>query len=839
MAERDRPHIFLAGHVSSEPYTSYGGGGQGREIPRRERRPHGQSLRGQIDSATDEGRRRRAELPPETDIESTGFHLTFESFPGLELALESLENRSLRRPAELVAVRTLDSDEGPIQMATVFIPDEAVSKVIRKFEQYINEDTRGGQPKNRNMIDRISGIRLATLESLWTEPTMPFPRRDAEFWWEMWLRRDEGRELTRALRFIESVGALAQERKLGFPDRTVLVVRATAAQLAGSVDVLDDLAELRAARAPAEFFGTLPAAEQRAWIDDLVGRLTYAQEADAARVCVLDSGVRGNHPLLAPSIPPGATESVDPDWGTADDRGHGTEMAGLALFGRDLPTILASSEQHHVGHWIESVKILPPPPRHNDPDLYGAICAEAVARIEVSASSDRRCYSLAVTASPGEVIGDHAHGQPTSWSSAVDAIVMGRTFVQHDAGLDYLDFNEASRRRLIVVSAGNIERESWQREHLDRSDVEPIHDPAQSWNALTVGAYTELIDPGIDDWEAVAPSGELSPISCTSVPFSRQWAWKPELVMEGGNLAMSSSGELDTPDAMHLLTTHGQDASRLLTLSNGTSAATAQAARMAAQAWSAYPDLQPETVRALLVHSARWTPRMEGHFQGRGRTERESLLRRYGMGVPDLERAIRSAKNDLVLIAEDTIHPFAEGRMREMHIHALPWPLEELEAIGETPVTLRVTLSYFIEPNPSRRGWAGRFRYASHGLRFDVKLPTESTDDLRARLNREALAEEETRPTGSDASEWFFGPRTRNRGSLHCDLWQGTAAALAARGYIAVYPVTGWWRELKARDRSEIGVPYALIVSIEAPEVDVDLWTAIETRVATPIEIET
>jgi hypothetical protein len=83
--------------------------------------------------------------------------------------------------------------------------------------------------------------------------------------------------------------------------------------------------------------------------------------------------------------------------------------------------------------------------------------------------------------------------------------------------------------------------------------------------------------------------------------------------------------------------------------------------------------------------------------------------------------------------------------------------------------------------------------YASHGLRFDVRRPLESTDEFRKRINKKALAEEERRPSGqSDASEWFFGPEQRVSGSLHTDIWEGTAADLAHRGASAVFPVTGW-----------------------------------------------
>jgi hypothetical protein len=211
------------------------------------------------------------------------------------------------------------------------------------------------------------------------------------------------------------------------------------------------------------------------------------------------------------------------------------------------------------------------------------------------------------------------------------------------------------------------------------------------------------------------------------------------------------------------------------------------------------------------------------------------------MGVPDLTRATRSATDALTLIAQDVIHPFdGEGRMREMQLHDLPWPTDVLTGLGEVEVRMRATLSYFIEPNPARRGWVRRYRYASHGLRFDVRRSTESTEDFRKRINLRARAEEERRAvTESDSSEWFFGPDARAAGSLHSDIWTGTAADLAERGVIAVYPVTGWWKERKDRDHSDRGARYALVVSIETPGQNVDLWTPVAQQIRTEIPIET
>jgi hypothetical protein len=232
---------------------------------------------------------------------------------------------------------------------------------------------------------------------------------------------------------------------------------------------------------------------------------------------------------------------------------------------------------------------------------------------------------------------------------------------------------------------------------------------------------------------------------------------------------------------------------------------------------------------------------MRGHLQeAGGKTARARLVRRYGFGVPNIERALRSASSAVTLIAQDVIRPFHDGRMREIHFHDLPWPRDALAALGDAAVRVRVTLSYFIEPNPGRRGWHAKHRYQSHGLRFEVKGPTESLDEFRKRLNQGALDEEEYRPaSGADNDGWYLGPRARNRGSIHSDILAGFGADIAQRGTIAVYPVTGWWKELKKRDRSERGARYALVVSIETDEVDADVWTPIANQVGVLVAVET
>ncbi|WP_230595972.1 hypothetical protein [Xanthomonas albilineans] len=169
-----------------------------------------------------------------------------------------------------------------------------------------------------------------------------------------------------------------------------------------------------------------------------------------------------------------------------------------------------------------------------------------------------------------------------------------------------------------------------------------------------------------------------------------------------------------------------------------------------------------------------------------------------------------------------------------MNLHSLPWPKDELEALQDTPVEMRVTLSYFIEPNPSTRGVASKYHYPSHRLRFDVQRPLDnSTDHFIARLNVAAQREDEGDgdPVNSYDPNWLLGGKRRHRGSLHQDVWKGTAAELASRGFIAVYPSAGWWRTRSALERYGLPARYSLVVSIQTQQTDVDLYAAVAQKI--------
>jgi len=759
-----------------------------------------------------------------------GLQIEFSSFPDIELAFESLD-----RSRSGIELRNVRHAEGRT-LATVFVPDGKLETFEKLIRAYLDEskDAKAG-PRNFKLLNTISEIRAATLDALWTDDPAVLPSGDDEaFWWEVWLpvRGDRGATTGRFRQLADGLGFELAPGELQFPERTVLLAYGSAGQMKQSIVTLNTIAELRRAKDTAAFFDELLPEQQPEWLDELQTRLSVPpQDAEVPYVCLLDTGVNHGHPLIATVLIAADSHTVEPGWGISDEDGHGTAMAGLALAG-DLTEILASQDPIKATHRLESVKLLAKSGTNgSDSEFHGYLTTEAVARPEISAPRRQRVFSMAVTTRD-----NRDRGRPSAWSAAIDRLAADSE-------------GQGEHPRLFVLAAGNVDDPNAWAAYPASNTTDGVHDPGQSWNALTVGAATNLVhitESDADGYQPIAPTGGLSPFSTTSVTWQPGWPLKPDIVLEGGNAAKDTISAVSMP-SLSLLTTNSKPAERLFTTANATSAAATLAARMAAQLMAEYPALWPETIRALIVHSAEWSDAMRQSFlpaNGRpNKTDIAKLIRHCGFRVPDLNLAMWSMENSLTMVCEERLHPFKrEGRndptLRDMNLHHLPWPLQELEALGSIRVEMRVTLSYFIEPNPSERGFSSRYRYESHGLRFEVKRPLESEADFRARINAAALdAEERTRSTGNDP-DWLVGTQNRHKGSLHSDIWTGSAADLASRGMIAVYPALGWWKTRPRLERYNTAVRYALVVSIRAPGVDVELYSAVANKIAVPVTVE-
>lgn len=843
-AHDKRPHLVLTNTSKAQPFTAPSAGGGGSpDVPKPDRAQHGAALQAQL-QALKPIAQQAVEAQKERGLQSgLGLQIQFVGVPDVALAFESLGDERGRDPGQQIEVLSV-RPEGNSTVANVYIPDGR----LEHFEKYVAEylaaktNKKGGLIDHGTLLNAIASIRSAELRALWTDAPELLPPDVAEqFWWEVWLpvrgRRNDVVEDFRKL------AALAEcqvsEHQINFPERTVVLMFGSQQQLAASVMTLNCVAELRRAKETAAFFDGMTPPEQQEWVDEALARLRPPPEGDETpRVCLLDSGVNRGHPLLSPFITSTDLHTVNPAWGTDDTANHGSGLAGLVAYG-DLSDALATNDLVHVSHRLESVKLTPEQgANEGDARQHGYLFAEAVSRPEVSAASRPRVFTSAVTSSD-----DRDRGRPSAWSSTVD-----RLAADYDGNGQF--------PRLFVLCAGNTEDElSWSTYPTSLS-TNGIRDPGQAWNAITVGAYTNKIhitEADAQGFTPVAPAGGLSPYTRTSADWSTAWPLKPDVVFEGGNAGKDHLGPVGI-SSLHLLTTNNQPVERLFATTNATSAASALGARMAAQLMAAYPALRPETIRALIVHSAEWTDAMRAaYLPANGaatKSDHVHLIRHCGWGAPDLDRALWSAGNSLTLVVEDLVHPYQKVKgkgvvSRDMNLHSLPWPKEQLQALPpDTKVELRITLSYFIEPNPSARGTSSKFHYPSHRLRFDVQRPLDATtEDFVARINAAAEREDDGDPIDPKDPNWVLGDLKRHRGSLHQDIWQGTAAELASRGFIAVYPAKGWWRTRQAQERYDLPARYSLIVSIRTPQTDVDLYTPIAqqvaAQVATPVVVNT
>ncbi len=571
---------------------------------------------------------------------------------------------------------------------------------------------------------------------------------------------------------------------------------------------------------------------------DLKSFSLQAPPADAPVVVVMDTGIATEHSLLKPALLP-PTVAGPEITGPEDTHGHGTQMAGLALYA-DLG---ASIEQgaHVATHWLQGSRLLVRPHGGTASDAshekWPVLTQGAVRAAEDADPQPRnRVFTMAVTRTMQDP--PFTEPVPTLWSHAVDVVAFGE-----------------GQGRLLVVSAGNARESQWlalaeQYPQLQLS--EKIHEPAQAANALTVGAYTERVElppgPTYAEYRVVAAKrGGISPFTSAGVA-DPEWPIKPDVVLEGGNLAVSQllyDSGIATLSA--LTTQRTQIAGKPLTTLNMTSEATAHAARLAASLWSSEPKLRPETVRGLIVHSASWTTTMVEQFPGIN-----DRLLACGYGVPNERLASECAHGVATIVVEDklpnavfedapkkrapkrpTTKTTEPKPRRKVKVYRLPLP-ESLLLESDPDAELRVTLSYFSEPNKF-----GRRTYRGLDLKWDMQGPQESQDEFLQRIN--VLK----RPKGSDgrpmkvASKkpfpWDVGIQWRSRGTVQSDRWRGKMSALVGDKLIAIVPVLGWWDQRKHLKTQEM--PFSLVVSVFGPGVYAAIKPRIEAEAHVPIEV--
>ena len=797
--------ILLKIQPEQQLFSPVGSGS--KDIPLRNRINHAQKLRNDLNRAIQNAQTELSSLAETRSGTYLDFKIT-ENSPNVVSALDDRNKGNVR----LCNMRKTENQENPMEMlATVWFSDKTRNVLNDKINSYENDNSSGGNPRYQNLFARIEEISQSSIESFWRDDPLRLPTQDKQ-WCEVWLADITSEEIKDFERILQNKGIAYSAENLCFATRTIKLIEVNLQDLSFLIQRFDYIAEFRCALSTASFWCNLNNKEQGAWIDDLSSRLIINKDSKTS-VCLLDTGINAGHKLLNPIVD--FCLSVEDGWGTDDHHGHGTEMAGLAIYGNLLPK-LQTELSVPIPFRLDSVKLLPPPSLEaTPPKLWGIKTSNAISLSIIEDPQKFYIYNCAVSASSQ----DH-RGRPSSWSAAID-----RTIFEN--------------RCVFVQAAGNIVNSDDLKDYPDSCLLTSIHDPAQAWNALTVGSYTQLTtltDTSLRNYKPLAKTNEISPFTTTSFTWDSAWPIKPEIVMEGGNSAIEEAF-CSTCDDLSLLTTHFQPTKNLFTSTCMTSASTALAANFIARLKEDFPELEAEALRGLIVHSAQWTEEMIQQFKIDLKQKKEiaKLMRICGYGVPDYERASSCAKNSLTLLVQREIQPFRSRSgsisFNKIDIFDLPWPKDILEELGEAPVEMRVTLSFFIEPNPGDRGWKNRYRYSSFGLEFDLNSPMEDKTNFIMRINKKAQNEDYESTGISSASYWLIGSQQRGKGSIQSDIWKGTAAELSTSHYIAVYPKGGWWKEKIRENCAENKAHYALIVTITTPEENVDIYLPVAQQV--------
>jgi len=786
-------------------------GGPGAEVPLPKRNPkqHQQQILAQLDAVIEAAAGRAREAGASREV------IAVKPEAGFALAEASLAD--VKGDVRLVSV---DDATGIVLLDS---PSADLPHLRSKLDAYTDpqkKSKKSGLSRGAKALAPIAAIVLAGEEDL-AGPRFreQAPAATEVRWFELAARGGTRRPLEEAgnsrgqiLGFLTKLERPTPPEFLA-PERVYFFCRLQVQQLRQLLAATDCVLEF-----------DLAGEEVRNWLffeDDetttgeIGGFVAQAPAEDAPSIVLLDSGVASRHPLLELGLLQAGT--VLANTSPEDHWGHGTGMSGVALY-QDLGR---SFDERRVrfDHWLQSIKVWQGDGRAEEREegrqFWPAITASAV---EIADSYDERprVYAMAVTAD----LDDSEHA--TSWSQAVDQLA-------YNGGAG----------RLIAISIGNadVTLPALVAGYPALNLQQKITDPAQSHNAVTVGGYTVLstLPPNRDyaGYRAVGTVGGLSPHACTGPVRPKRGAIKPDVVFEAGNIAFDGNVPNATVPTLCALTTNHDWVRRPLALMHGTSLATARAARFAAQLRAVYPDLRPQTIRALMVHSATWTPEMMVQFPNI-----DERLAAFGYGVPDFETAAECVRDRATVILEQEI---SNGRIekdeqkrthrrRTIDFFRFPVPQDVLLAEADREVELRVTLSYFAEPNTLR----GR-EYRGLDLGWDMQGPTEEKEsDFRARVNR--ITRDDANMKKEDLKKsfpWQIGVGRRSKGTIQSDRWKGPAAFLAGSKLLAVYPILGWWDQRKETITETMR--YSLVVTVLAPGLDV--YTPIKAVIEPKVEV--
>lgn len=541
----------------------------------------------------------------------------------------------------------------------------------------------------------------------------------------------------------------------------------------------------------------------------------------AARVCILDSGINTNHPLLRTAI--GESRSFIADQDEFDEAGHGTAVAGIALYGD-----VEACEQSNFWRpefWLYNGKVMRKCP-NSENAIYDEHSVETTLTEAVDYFVDLGCriFNLSLGNSNAPYDGTH---------------IRGLAYI--------LDVLARKHNVLFIVSTGNfrgsddpaVPINSWREEYPEYllHEQSAIIDPAPALNVLTVGSIAR--HNATYDSQKYPEISQLTPASANQPsPFTRhgptvRGALKPELVAPGGNLAcpMRQDRGQWKPDmrGLGVLTFNNQfQGHRIFKEISGTSFSAPFVTHLAGRLLNEYPSASANLLRAMLVNHASLPSALETTFskeliatyKNNTPTKNREIFREVGgYGQVSESDLFRSSDHCVVLTSEEEIEKDST------QFFELPLPASFLRSALATR-ELTVTLAY----SPVVR--TTRLDYVATQISFRL-VNGASLDEVEKAFNHKNQKDEKTRNDDATGNR-DISAQIRSKGTVQSSKWTFKRRDPDEKWFVAVTRQDRDWADSIVNDKEA----YALVVTVADRDNErANLYVEIEARIQQQVQV--
>lgn len=460
---------------------------------------------------------------------------------------------------------------------------------------------------------------------------------------------------------------------------------------------------------------------------------------EAPGVVVLDSGLATGHPLLQAAV--ASAQSFLPGQGAHDENGHGTHVAGLALYG--------DFERHlRGGVFVPTLRLFSGRILDKDNNATGFVenHIEKAVRHFVE-----QCNCRIFNLSLGDANKPYRGGHLKGLSVTLDAL---------SRELNVLFIVSAGNHRIGEESPDGLEwRDNYPHYLLD--DAWRIVDPAPALNALTVGSFARHNQ----SWNSQTYTHDPSevPIAQPEQPspftlggYSVDGAIKPELIAHGGNWAINTRAGntlLERIAGLGVVSANHQFAKgHPFAVDIGTSMAAPQVTHLAASVLREHPEADANFIRALLCLNAVMPEPSQQLI------DQDKLFRSVcGYGQVDEKSLHRSLENAVTLIAGGPIEN------KRHHFYEIPIPDEFVSGRKRRMREIAVALAY----TPPVRSTRVKYR----ATRIDFRLVTApDLEHVTTMFNK--ATEKDDYENIPELKTATIGQQARSKGTVQADFWR-------------------------------------------------------------------